>query len=239
MRIAVCDDSSLDRELIAELLCEYFSGKRLPHEIVPYQNGAELLCDVEEDRWFDIVLLDIYMGNLLGIDVARKLRASGYEGEIIFLTASADYAVDSYDVDAAGYLLKPVSVQRLYLFMDRILQDFEEEVYQIRQRSKITRVPYREILFVESSNSKCILHREPDRQYVIYKRLSEIETELNDRRFLRCHQSYLVNMDFIQLADKSFTLLSGDEVLIRRRDLKTIRQTYLDYVAGKDGTLSL
>ena len=68
---------------------------------------------------------------------------------------------------------------------------------------------------------------------MVYKRLSEIEHELQDGRFLRCHQSYLVNMDFIQLTDKQFVLTTGDTVLIRQRDLKAIRQCYLDYVSGK------
>ena len=233
MRIAVCDDSSFDRELISELLHPYFFKNSLPCEVTAYDSGINLQYDVEEGSWFDIVFLDIYMGDLLGIDVARRLRRLGFEGEIIFLTASADFAVDSYDVAAAGYLLKPVSVEKLYFFMDRIIQNFDENTYPLRQRSMVIRIPYREILFVESSNSKCILHRDGGRSYVVYKRLSEIEHELQDGRFLRCHQSYLVNMDFIQLTDKQFVLTTGDTVLIRQRDLKAIRQCYLDYVSGK------
>lgn len=233
MRIAVCDDSSFDRELIIDLLQHYFSRKSLSCELVQYENGVNLLCDIEEDAWFDIIFLDIYMNDILGIDVARKLRALQYNGEIIFLTSSSDFAVDSYDVAAAGYLLKPISVGKLCLFMDRVIQNFDASTYQVRQRSKVIRIPFREIMFVESSNSKCILHREGGSTYTMYKRLSEVENALNDGRFLRCHQSYLVNMDFIQLVEKQFLLVTGDIVLIRQRDLKTIRQTYLDYVSGK------
>ena len=74
MRIAVCDDSSLDRDLFVALLHHYFVNKPISKEIIQYENGVDLLHDVEDDMWFDIVFLDIYMNDLLGIDVAHKLR---------------------------------------------------------------------------------------------------------------------------------------------------------------------
>lgn len=231
MRIAVCDDNSVDRELIVTLLQKYFSKKDIPCEVVQYDSGVHLINDVEDDIWYDIVFLDIYMGEMLGIDVAGKLRDKKYSGEIIFITASADYAVESYDVSAAGYLLKPYDLDRLCRVLRRIVQDTNPGTYQIRQRSKVIRIPYHEILYVESNNSKCVLHRKSGNTYVVYKRLDEIEEELKDERFLRCHQSYLVNMDYIYQADKQFELISGETVLIRQRDLKAIRQTYLDYLA--------
>ena len=70
-------------------------------------------------------------------------------------------------------------------------------------------------------------------EYVIYKRLGDIESELNDKRFLRCHQSYLVNMNYIKNVDKHFELTNGEIVCIRQRSLKAIRQEYLDYLNSK------
>ena len=74
------------------------------------------------------------------------------------------------------------------------------------------------------------MHCRGGQSYVIYKRLTDIESELKDERFLRCHQSYLVNMDYISKIDTQFTLVTGDIVSIRQRDLKAIRQTALDYL---------
>ena len=113
MHIAVCDDSAFDRELIVELLHIYFAQKPFQYKLAQYNSGINLVCDVEDGCWFDIIFLDIYMNGLLGIDAAHKLRALGFDGAIIFLTASADFAVDSYDVAAAGYLLKPHSFDKL------------------------------------------------------------------------------------------------------------------------------
>ena len=230
MRVAVCDDSRIDRELFVAVLHHYFVNKPISNEIVQYENGMDLLHDVEDDMWFDIIFLDIYMNDLLGIDVAHKLRSLGYRGHIIFLTATADFAVDSYEVEASGYLLKPQSFEKLSQVMDRATREMTTNTYQVKKHSKIIRVPYHEILYVESMNSKCIMHCCNDQSYVIYKRLTMIEHELNDERFLRCHQSYLVNMDHIHQVDSQFTLVTGDTVSIRQRDLKLIRQTALDYL---------
>ena len=230
MRIAVCDDSSLDRELFVALLHHYFVNKPISKEIIQYENGVDLLHDVEDDMWFDIVFLDIYMNDLLGIDVAHKLRSLGYRGHIIFLTATADFAVDSYEVEALGYLLKPQSFEKLSQVMDRAIRTMTTNTYLVKNHSKIIRVPYHEILYAESMNSKCIMHCCNDQSYVIYKRLTTIEHELNDKRFLRCHQSYLVNMDHIHQVDSQFTLVTGDTVAIRQRDLKSIRQAVLHYL---------
>ena len=230
MRVAVCDDSRIDRELFVAVLHHYFVNKPISNEIVQYENGMDLLHDVEDDMWFDIIFLDIYMNDLLGIDVAHKLRSLGYRGHIIFLTATADFAVDSYEVEASGYLLKPQSFEKLSQVMDRATREMTTNTYQVKKHSKIIRVPYHEILYVESMNSKCIMHCCNDQSYVIYKRLTMIEHELNDERFLRCHQSYLVNMDHIHQVDSQFTLVTGDTVAIRQRDLKLIRQTALDYL---------
>lgn len=233
MRIAVCDDNSLDRELIIALLHQYFVTKPISNEIIPYEGGLDLLHDFEDGMWFDIIFLDIYMNDLLGIDVAHKLRTLGYHGHIIFLTATADFAVDSYEVEAMGYLLKPHNFEKLSQVMDRATREMSTNTYQIKKHSNVIRVSYHEILYVESNNSKCIMHCLNGENYVIYKRLTTIENELNDDRFLRCHQSYLVNMDYIQQVDHQFTLVTGDTVLIRQRSLKAIRQTALDYMDKK------
>ena len=219
MRIAICDDSFIDRELIAELIRHYASTQTIPFDIVPYEKGMDLLYDIEDGAWFDAVLLDIYLGDMLGLALAHRLREFGYGGSIIFLTVAPEFAVDSYDVGADGYLLKPYHYEKLCRVMDRITQVRSACVYQIRQRTTVFHISYDEILYVESSNSRCILHCCTGGTYVIYKTLNEIEGELRDRRFLRCHQSFLVNMDYIRQSDKQFLLVTWDVVYLLQRGL--------------------
>lgn len=229
MNIAICDDNLLDRELIVDLLEYHFSTESIPCKIDQYKDGNNLIYEVEEDHLYDIIFLDIFMGKFLGIDIAKKLRDLKFNGEIIFLTASSDFAVDSYDVSAGGYILKPISYEKLKKVIKKSTSKLGTSSYRVRHRSNFLLIPYDEITYIESNNSKCILHRKTGESYNIYKKLGEIERELNDSRFLRSHQSYLVNMDYIIEAGNKFQLSTGDHVLIRQRQLKEIRLQYLRY----------
>lgn len=230
MKIALCDDSRMDIEIITEFLKIYFSDKMIDCLTEAYESGDELLKAVKAGALFDAVFLDIYMEPILGIDAAKELRRMKYEGAIIFLTATDKFAVDSYEVRAFGYLLKPHSYDKFCKVMDRFLETYKEDTYRIKRRGGVISIPLSEIMYIESSNSKCILHRKDSATYNIYKKLDEIEAELNDPRFLRCHQSYIVNMAYIESAENQFMLTNGDIVYIRHRDIKSIRQKYLDYI---------
>lgn len=239
MRVAICDSNVLDREMIADTLHQYFAENCVSYKLSAYSNGISLLHAVADGELFDLIFLDIYYiessaaNNINGMDIARQLRQNGFRGAIVFLTDSSEFVFEGYDVNAAAYLLKPHNVQQIHQTIDRILKSSDQEVLQIHKRSAIQRIPHNEILFVESSNSKCILHRSDGSDYTIYKHLGDIEADLHDHRFLRCHQSYLVNMDYIQTVDKAFTLTTGDTILIRQRELKHIRDQYLNYTENK------
>ena len=233
MRIGICDSNLLDREIITDFLNDYFYKKSIEYSICSYSSGKELIYDIQDGKNLDLIFLDIYIGNEFGISIAKQLREKiGYDGKIVFLTATVDFAVDSYDVEAVGYLLKPVHTQKLHMVMNKITKNLDADVYRIKQRNNIHTLKIDSIIYVESSNSRCIIHSY-NTDYVIYKRLNDIEAELNNRRFLRCHQSYLVNMDYIKNVDKQFELVNGDIVCIRQRNLKAIKQQYVDYIKSK------
>ena len=237
MRIAICEDNEIHRDILEHLLNRYFSERPIHFELVPYQYGMNFLYDMEEGAYFDMAFLDIYMEDTMGNQIAHKLRAMGYQGEIVFLTASSDFAIEGYDVDASGYLLKPLDYGKLEMVMDRITRNIAPSTYQIRHRTTVTKLAYHEILYIESSNSKCILHTESGGAYTVYKTLNTIEKELGDRRFLRCHQSFLVNMDHIKQIGKQFLLSNGDYVPIRQRGVKAVRQAYMDYIVSTSAVL--
>ena len=233
MRIAICEDNELHRDILEHLLGRYFAERSIPYTSVAYPCGRGFLCDMEEGAYYDAAFLDIYMEDAMGNEIAHRLRAMGYRGEIVFLTASPDFAVESYDVDAGGYLLKPLDYEKLVKVLNRITRHMESAVYRIRRRSTVIRIAYDDILYVESSNSKCLLHTAHSGDYTVYKKLDTIEEELANRRFLRCHQSFLVNMDHVRALEKQFVLTSGACVPIRQRGIKSVRLAYMDYLAAR------
>ncbi len=231
MRIAVCDDNQIDRDIIKDFLHTYMTEKSIPNTMTEYENGMNLIYDIEEGYYYDLVFLDIFMDQIQGMDIARKLRSVGYTGNIVFLTSTAEFAVDSYEVEASGYLLKPHDYGKLCGLLNRIIDRTNIGQFQVSVRNTIYSIPFGEIVYVESRNNVCILHRSNGKEYTIYKKLSEVESQLNESRFLRCHQSYLVNMSYIAKADKQFELTTGDVVLIRQRSQKEIRRVYQEFAS--------
>ena len=228
--IAVCDDNLSDREIIRQQLSIYFSDRFIEYNIDSYENGVNLIYSIEDGEYYDIIFLDMYMDKLNGIQVAEKLRNMNYKGKIIFLTVTSKYAVESYDVEASGYLVKPHDIDKISMVLDRVLSNYENvHTYQIKKRNSVIQVLYSEIEYIESSNSKCILHRTDGNEYTIYKKLNDIEEEINHRAFLRCHQSYLVNMNKIESVENDFTMKSGDVVPIRTRNLNEIKKEYYNF----------
>lgn len=235
MRIAICDDNDIDRKIIIDLLDVIFVNRSISYEISEYYDGQNLIYEVADGCNYDIIFLDVYMGQLLGIDIARKLREMNYKGAIIFLSASPDFAVEGYEVNASGYILKDQCFDKLCSVMNIILNNYGVDSYRIQKRNSITLVPYQDILYVVSDNSKCILNCLGGEKHTVYKKLNDIENELCNICFLRSHQSYLVNMNYITYAgDCDFKLSSGDIIPIRSRNCKIIRQTYLNYINNKE-----
>lgn len=232
MYIAVCCEQNLKNDIL-NLVTTYFNNKFHSFEFSYFKNSKTLLDEIEDGAYFDLIFMDIYLDNVLGIDVAKTLRNIGFDNEIAFLADNADFAVDGYEVGAIGYLLKPFDCSKFEGVLNRIVDRYDLSMYLIKRRKSTYRVPYDNITYVESNNSKCTLHTVNGEKYLIYKHLSEIEEELVDSRFLRCHRSYLVNMNYITAVDKQFVLKNGEVVLIRQKSLREIKEFYLDYLGGK------
>lgn len=227
--IAVCDDSSFDRFVISEMIDGYFKDKSFLYHVTEYCNEITLIDDIEESNRYDIIFLDIYLNSLLGIEVAKKLRSGGYNGKIVFLTASDKYAVESYDVDAAGYLLKPHNYEKFCNVMDRILIGRRKNTIIVKKRSSVEYISYDNIRYIESSNTKCLIHCSDGKVHTVYTRLDLVENDIDDKRFLRCHRSFLVNLYYVRSINENFVMDNDEIVLIRKKSIKDIRRMYLEY----------
>ena len=234
MLVAICDDSRIDLLLSKTLVIEYFRKRKLSCTVRLYENGTSLLDDLRDNTNFDIVFMDIYVGDELGIDIARQLRNNGYENLLIFSTITDEYAIESYSVRANGYILKPYNMTRLESVLDRVLEKYDTDFMRVKVRNTYVNVPYSDIIYIESCNNRCILHT-ADEEYSLYMRLDDIEKSLSgdESRFLRCHRSYIVNMDHITAVDEQFRLDNGESVLIRSKSKAQIKKHYVAYEESK------
>ena len=209
--IVVCDDVEIERLLLKEILCQYFEEINEEVSIVEYDSGETLIADVEEVYIaMDLLFLDICMKKLNGMETARKLRQIQCKVPIIFLTASPDYAIESYEVQASGYLLKSFSEEKLMKLLNRILKTDMKRRVAIKNRRQYRYPCTDDIMYIDSDKH-------------------------NVRRFLRCHKSYLVNMDYIKDVEDDFIMEDGTLVPIRVRGRKEILDTYYDYFVNHFG----
>ena len=169
--------------------------------------------------------------NCTGYDSGKWLRDIGYDGKIIFWTADDSHLQEAFDVGAMQYAVKGKEYGRIYRAIDEILSQMRDETLTFKFRRQINRLKYDEIEYVESQARVCHIFATNNRCFVTTCKLNDLEEKLSDKRFLRCHQSYLVNMDHIQSAGDNFVMDSGDIVQIRQNGSKEIKEKYENYIS--------
>ncbi len=234
MRIAICDANAAERGELIAMLRTALSKEAVSYQICEYTRARDLLYDVQDGACVDAAFVDLAMAEAW--ESLLALREWRFDGFLILMSDCGERVVDGYSIEAQGYLMKPFRMCCVQELLSRLCSRLHTACLTIDSRSRIVRVPYHEILYIESRNAKCLIHRIDGEQYTLYAHLDDLERELCDERFLRCHQSYLVNMDHIVAADKQFEMANGDVVSIRQRELRRLRDRYRAYVfpSGRD-----
>ena len=123
-QIAICEDSKVDTDLLSQTLAAAANDLRIRARTDYYKNGEELILALKDGASYDLLLLDIFLEQVNGVDTARSAMKYRPHGQIAFLTTSRDYALDAYDLDAIHYLMKPVNREKLGV--DIYLSDIAE-----------------------------------------------------------------------------------------------------------------
>lgn len=228
--IVLCDDVAGDRARLREILEDYFWMCAEEVILKEYSSGTVLVSDVEEGYLeMNVLFLDAVMAGIDGMETARRLRENGYTGSIIFLTVSRDYAVESYEVGAAGYLMKPVKEQQITALLDRIWQPDIRRSIEIKSNRKVRHLYTDDIIYADSDRHRIMLHMADGTVLPMVDKLGNLQEKIAEDRFLRCHQSYLVNLDYVKSATEDFILTDGTRIPIRVRRRKEMIDAYDDY----------
>ena len=201
MKIALCDDDEKELSNIRSLLDNYQKTHNIPFTYQEYHSSCELALQASKER-FDIYLLDILMPHMTGMQLAREIRTFDHAADIIFLTTSSDFAVESYTVKATNYLMKPVSSNAFFAAMDDILRVKTQEqghFLVLKSRIGVHKVPLSELIYVEAQNRKVIYYTSGREQIVCTELFSSVcNSLLQHREFIQVHRSFLVNMNYIR-----------------------------------------
>jgi DNA-binding LytR/AlgR family response regulator len=240
LKIALCDDNPAELRQIRTIVQEFVRQKQsvCSMSVHEFSSGSDLFLFTKKHGAFDLVILDIIMPGLSGLELAVKLRAHNDDCRIIFLTSSSDFAVDSYKVKAYYYLLKNSAHAELPVLLGRALDDITKESVSsivIKEKGQWTRIALSSIQYVESVNHSVVFHLRKNETAVCFSRFSGfLETLLADKRFVQCHRSFIVNMQHVTgITGKDFILEDGSGVPISRNAYPQIKNEYLDYFFTK------
>ena len=214
LRIGICDDSADARIALRAALERALDRRRGAGTFFEFSSGEGLLRWLEKHAGeLDMVFLDIEMGELDGMETARRLRAADEGLQLVFVTGYTDYVFDGYSVGALGYLMKPAQPERLDEVLDRGLEARlreEDKVFLCRSGETMYRIPKKAILYFASDRRQvsCV---STARTYTFYGKLDEVERTVGDS-FVRVHQRYLVRAGAVERMDGGQIFL-GEEVL--------------------------
>lgn len=209
-KIAICDDSEADTAYLAQLVKEW-AGDRCA-EIKTCPSAEAFLFLYAEEKDFDILLLDIEMGGMDGVTLAKQVRKENQSVQIIFITGYSDYIADGYDVAALHYLIKPVKRERLWSVLERAAERLKKNEKELLLKSAdgMVVMPVREIRYLEVQQNYVTVHGKAS--VTVKRTLGEFEKEL-DERFFRLGRSYIVNLSCIRRISKTEVLLADGSAI--------------------------
>lgn len=206
-QIAVCDDSQSDREYVSGLVREWAKtcGAEIHMDLFP--SAEAFLFHYAEHKNYDILILDIEMGEMDGVSLAKNLRRENETVQIIFLTGYSDYIAEGYEVAALHYLMKPVKKEKLFSVLDRAADKVQknETVLNLESGGEMVRVPIHQLRYADVMGNYVTLHAKEE--YTVKMTLGELEKQL-DERFYRAGRSVIVNLTAITRVTKTEIKLS-------------------------------
>lgn len=216
-RIAICDDCAADTEYLSGLVETWAEGNGSRACVKTFPSAEAFLFSYEEENDFQILLLDIEMGGLDGVELARKIRENNDRLQIVFVTGFPDFMAEGYEVAALHYLMKPVSAQKLSEVLDRAAANLAkpEKRLKVSFDRQTDFIPFDKILYVEAQKQYVRIHTK-EGDYRMKASLGEVGEAL-DEYFFKCQRSFLVNLNHVARIKSSCAVLdNGEEIPISR-----------------------
>lgn len=237
LRIAICDDDKVFLQKTEEMI-KRWEEKTKNTVIETFESGDELI-NSHKILPFDIILLDVVMPMINGIETAREIRTEDKSTKIVFLTSSAEFAVESYTVKANNYLLKPVSEDALFRCLDELSEELNKnrQTITIKGLYTIHKLIVDEIVYIEAQNKHIVFSMADGTKMETIEPLHICEEKLkNNKEFYKCHRSYIVNINYIDTyTSKEVKMHSGCSIPISRSCQKAFETVYFSVLFGEVG----
>lgn len=237
MRVAICDDDEAQRLLIRKYVEEWALDNRVGLETKLFASGENFWFAWEDDSAYDLLVFDIEMGKLSGMELAAEIRKKDEDIPILFVTGYDSYMAQGFEVAALHYLLKPLRKEKFFAVLDKFnkiwLCRIQEEKLLFRAEEGLLSLPVSKIWYIEAMAHQCTLYTE-DASHVLCSSIGEMIKQLcNKREFVRCHRSYLVNVRHISAIVKPELVLDdGRRIPVSRSAEKEVGRLFIEFYKG-------
>lgn len=244
MRIAICDDEARYLEQVTAVANQYIRDRK-DHKIAlsAFSHADDLLEEAEKIGGFDIYILDIIMPDMNGILLGMKLRDMGYDGKIIYLTSSEEYALDSFKVRALNYIIKPITAEAFYEAVDEavgLLREKKEKHVLVKSKERSVKLTLDSIVYVELSKRAVLYHLENGtavESTTLRTNFTDAMAELlADRRFVLCGAGLTVNLDHVNAVEsEAISLGENYHIFVGKKACRDLRTAWSKYLFDGEG----
>lgn len=232
MKIAICDDDIQFIEEVCILLEQWAKKHSLEVTLYRFTNGDDLILG-HRNECMDLVFLDVIMPLLNGIDTAREFRSHNWMMPVVFLTSSREFAVDSYEVKALNYLLKPLDEGKLFSVLEDFLKIFSQSkaAFTAKTSFGFCKIVMEDVNYLEAQNRQVLVYLSDGTTIRIRELFSRCETVFTlEAGFFKCHRSYIVNLNRVKQFTKTQLTTGTAVVPISRNRYAAFKEAYFNCV---------
>jgi DNA-binding LytR/AlgR family response regulator len=228
LRVAIVDDNIRDGDVLEGMVREIVDETEL--ELHRFGCGEDFLAAEEQ---FDIVFMDIYMGDLTGLATVERYRKRDTDCRIVFTTTSREFALEAFALEAEQYLIKPVSQEKVKRILTKQVGRAERMLRFTFERKNVE-IAAKEIMYLEIKDRAVLVHTGKVVYNVWNTKLDElagqIGTDEKGSGFIRCHKSYVVNLHFVTAMDGDFILKNGERIYCTRNRTTQLRRAWQSFM---------
>lgn len=212
IKIAICDDEPHFIERIEKMLRVYEEKSKQSFLIKKYEKPLKLSGAFKEG--FQIYFLDLQMPNMNGLELAKAIRKIDDRAVIFFVTSYREYVFESFQYDVANYIIKPITQIQIDSEMNRVLRKlntFGMEYLTVKNEKGYLKIYFSDIQFIETHGRNVLIHCQDGKKEIGHFKMQDLEQQLDSSSFIRCHNGYIVNVDYIEgIHELTVKLLPGD-----------------------------
>lgn len=229
LNIAICDDEQNQIEYIKGIVSEWAKSEGHISVFSEFPSAEAFLFQYEDEKAYDILLLDVEMKSITGIELAKRIRKDNNRAEIVFITSHFEFIGEGYEVDALHYLIKPISADKLAQVLTKATEKLSVEPPSIVIicEGETIKLYEPDILYVESFLHYIVIHTK-DKEYKIKENISVFENRLSDS-FYRVHRSYLASLKHITRISRTSVNIGNTELPLSRGKYDDINRAFIEH----------